>query len=97
MIGSEVNPLMYLYFGSAPRKMRRIFGTKLQPYDSELQKGSPLASGNVITAFRHIYLERGVRGLFAGVAPRVGQVSIGGAIFLGLYDITKRMWTSALY
>uniref|UniRef100_A0A0V0JAG2 S-adenosylmethionine mitochondrial carrier protein n=1 Tax=Schistocephalus solidus TaxID=70667 RepID=A0A0V0JAG2_SCHSO len=60
------------------------------------QKGSPLATGNVITAFRHIYLERGVRGLFAGVAPRVGQVGIGGAIFLGLYDITKSMWMSAL-
>nr|VZH99854.1 unnamed protein product [Spirometra erinaceieuropaei] len=61
------------------------------------QKESPLATGNVISALRLIYLERGVRGLFAGIAPRVGQVCIGGAIFLGLYDITKHMWISALH
>lgn len=34
--------------------------------------------------------------LFAGLAPRMGIMSVGSAIFLGLYDITKAFWSNAL-
>ncbi|PVD24246.1 hypothetical protein C0Q70_14716 [Pomacea canaliculata] len=53
------------------------------------QKGSPTASGSFIFVMRHIYWENGVPGLFAGVVPRVMWISIGGAIFLGVYEKVK--------
>ncbi|KAM7537469.1 hypothetical protein Aperf_G00000059583 [Anoplocephala perfoliata] len=60
------------------------------------EKGTPLASGNVLVALRTIYRESGVSGLFAGLLPRVFIMSFGGAVFLGLYDITKHMWLASL-
>nr|VZH99857.1 unnamed protein product [Spirometra erinaceieuropaei] len=59
-------------------------------------KDSLLASGRILTALRVVYHESGVIGLFAGLAPRMGLMSIGGALFLGLYDITKSMWADFL-
>uniref|UniRef100_A0A0V0J314 S-adenosylmethionine mitochondrial carrier protein n=1 Tax=Schistocephalus solidus TaxID=70667 RepID=A0A0V0J314_SCHSO len=59
-------------------------------------KDSLLASGRILTALRVVYHESGVTGLFAGLAPRMGLMSIGGALFLGLYDITKSMWADFL-
>ncbi|KAH9406906.1 hypothetical protein TYRP_013172 [Tyrophagus putrescentiae] len=36
-----------------------------------------------------IYSRKGVKGLFAGALPRVAWISVGGAIFLGGYDIVS--------
>ncbi|KAL5966771.1 S-adenosylmethionine mitochondrial carrier protein [Taenia solium] len=60
------------------------------------QKGTPLASGSVTVALRTIYREGGISGLFAGLVPRVYIKCFGGAVFLGLYDISKRMWLAYL-
>jgi solute carrier family 25 (mitochondrial S-adenosylmethionine transporter), member 26 len=40
---------------------------------------------------RTIYREKGIRGLFAGVIPRVMWITIGGAIFFGFYDLTTNL------
>ncbi|VDL64004.1 unnamed protein product [Hymenolepis diminuta] len=45
---------------------------------------------------RLIHAESGIRGLFAGLVPRVSLLAIGGSIFLGLYDITKSFWLRIL-
>ncbi|KOB70788.1 S-adenosylmethionine mitochondrial carrier protein, partial [Operophtera brumata] len=37
-----------------------------------------------------IYLESGVRGLFAGVTPRMTAFMLGGFVFFGVYDDSKR-------
>lgn len=60
------------------------------------EKGTPLASGSVTVALRTIYQEGGISGLFAGLVPRVYIKAFGGAVFLGLYDISKRMWLANL-
>ncbi|KAL5110195.1 S-adenosylmethionine mitochondrial carrier protein [Taenia crassiceps] len=60
------------------------------------EKGTPLASGSVAVALRTIYREGGVSGLFAGLMPRIYIKCFGGAVFLGLYDISKRMWLAYL-
>ncbi|RUS28435.1 hypothetical protein BC938DRAFT_481893 [Jimgerdemannia flammicorona] len=39
-----------------------------------------------VSAFRRILAEEGARGLFAGIGPRVLWISIGGSIFLGVYE-----------
>ncbi|EUB60661.1 S-adenosylmethionine mitochondrial carrier protein [Echinococcus granulosus] len=66
-----------------------------EPNDSYM-KGTPLASGSVTVALRTIYQEGGISGLFAGLVPRVYIKAFGGAVFLGLYDISKRMWLANL-
>ncbi|XP_071172091.1 LOW QUALITY PROTEIN: mitochondrial S-adenosylmethionine carrier protein-like [Mytilus edulis] len=53
------------------------------------QKNSALASGSIPHAIKIIFLEKGVKGLFAGIIPRVIWISIGGAIFLGVYEKVK--------
>jgi solute carrier family 25 S-adenosylmethionine transporter 26 len=35
---------------------------------------------------RQIYVQQGVKALFAGVIPRTMWISAGGAIFLGVYE-----------
>ncbi|VUZ53816.1 unnamed protein product, partial [Hymenolepis diminuta] len=53
------------------------------------ERDSVLSSGRISTALKLVYNETGVLGWFAGILPRVGLMSLGGGIFLGLYDITK--------
>ncbi|VDK31942.1 unnamed protein product [Taenia asiatica] len=60
------------------------------------EKQSAFSTSNVLTVMRLIYTEAGVRGLFAGLVPRVSLLAIGGSIFLGLYDITKVFWSRML-
>lgn len=55
-------------------------------------KSDPLSSGKVLEALREVNKERGLRGLFAGVVPRVVWISLGAAIFLGSYDQTIKMF-----
>ena len=53
------------------------------------ESGSALAEGHMVYALKFVWAEKGIRGLFAGVAPRVLWISVGGAIFLGFYDGVK--------
>ncbi|KAM7537997.1 hypothetical protein Aperf_G00000059628 [Anoplocephala perfoliata] len=59
-------------------------------------KQSPYSTSSVLKVMRLIYTENGIRGLFAGLMPRVTLLAIGGSIFLGLYDISKAFWLRTL-
>lgn len=54
---------------------------------------SPAASNAVgvnqrfLPTLRHVYRSEGVRGLFAGVLPRTIWISLGGAVFLGSFEL----------
>ena len=37
-----------------------------------------------------VYREEGLRVLFSGVVPRVMWISVGGAVFLGVYEAAKK-------
>ncbi len=53
------------------------------------ESGSELAkTQSAVIALREVFETSGVKGLFAGVTPRVAWISIGGALFLGLYDFS---------
>ena len=47
-------------------------------------------------AMRFVYQENGVKGLFAGLTPRILWMSIGGALFFGVYEKIKILTTSCL-
>lgn len=53
------------------------------------EKGSRVASGNIFYVLKHVAQERGLRGLFSGIVPRVIWISIGGSVFLGVYEKVK--------
>lgn len=53
------------------------------------EANTSVASGSITHALNVVYKEKGIKGLYAGVIPRVMWISIGGAIFLGIYDKTK--------
>jgi len=48
--------------------------------------GSAEASKNILGMLKHVHAEKGVKGLFAGVVPRTMWISIGGAVFFGVYE-----------
>ena len=43
---------------------------------------------SLLLAMKIVYAEKGVKGLFAGIGPRVAWISIGGFLFLGVYDLS---------
>ncbi|KAK5640713.1 hypothetical protein RI129_009260 [Pyrocoelia pectoralis] len=50
----------------------------------------------VSTMFFTVYNENGLRGLFAGFVPRVMWITLGGCIFFGVYDFSKRLCSDVL-
>ncbi|CAG5121284.1 unnamed protein product [Candidula unifasciata] len=53
------------------------------------KKGSSIASGSILYVLKHVAQEKGIRGLFSGMVPRVIWISIGGSVFLGVYEKVK--------
>jgi len=51
--------------------------------------GSADAKLNTISVMQVVVKEKGMSGLFAGVTPRVTWISIGGAVFFGVYEKAK--------
>ena len=57
--------------------------------------GSDMATNESLRfAIRVIYKEKGIKGLFAGLIPRTLWMSIGGAVFFGIYEKVKIISTS---
>ena len=53
------------------------------------ERGSQTAKGNILYVLKDIWRTEGANKLIAGIAPRVMWISIGGAIFLGVYEKAK--------
>ena len=51
--------------------------------------GSQEAGASTTEVLRIVAREAGVRGLFAGLVPRVTWISVGGAVFFGVYEKVK--------
>ncbi|KAF9580831.1 hypothetical protein BGW38_002367 [Lunasporangiospora selenospora] len=55
---------------------------------------SPNYYSGIIPTFKRILAEEGPRALFSGIGPRVMWISIGGSIFLGVYEKAKVAFTT---
>merc|ERR1711971_1382201 len=51
--------------------------------------GTEEAGAGTLQMWRIVAREAGVRGLFAGLVPRVTWISVGGAVFFGVYEKIK--------
>ena len=59
------------------------------------KSGSEMATKESLKfAISVIYKENGIKGLFAGLIPRTLWMSIGGAVFFGVYEKVKILSTS---
>ncbi|XP_052772779.1 S-adenosylmethionine mitochondrial carrier protein-like [Mya arenaria] len=54
------------------------------------EKGSELSQGRILSTLRLVYMEKGIKGLYSGLLPRMLWISIGGAIFLGVFDKARK-------
>uniref|UniRef100_H2Y959 Mitochondrial S-adenosylmethionine carrier protein n=1 Tax=Ciona savignyi TaxID=51511 RepID=H2Y959_CIOSA len=58
------------------------------------QRSDVAAAGNIIHVMNDVWRTGGFPALFSGVVPRVIWISVGGFVFLGMYDTTKHFLTS---
>ncbi|RWS30607.1 hypothetical protein B4U80_11568 [Leptotrombidium deliense] len=87
--GKRVNPMQATICGAIAGGTAAFITTPLDVAKTRVmlaKKNSLHASANFVTVLRAVYKTSGIRGCFAGVAPRVLWISIGGALFLGSYD-----------
>jgi len=87
----EVSPWQSSICGAVSGGIAAVVTTPLDVAKTRIilaNKTCPDASGNLIRVLKHVYIAQGVKGWFAGIVPRVLWISIGGAIFLGVYDKT---------
>ena len=57
------------------------------------EAGSDLAKKqSILFALSTVMKEKRVKGLFSGLGPRVAWISIGGALFLGIYDLSVSLF-----
>lgn len=89
-----VTPTESAWYGSLAGAAAAFITTPLDVAKTRImlaERSESLASGKVITALRAVHKEKGIRGLFAGVVPRVLWISVGAAIFLGSYEKTLKL------
>merc|ERR1712098_689235 len=76
------------------RKVSDVKGSPTKPWEASLCgsiAGSQDAKLNTFSMLLMVAREKGVAGLFAGVTPRVTWISIGGAVFFGVYEKSKSL------
>ncbi|XP_014676511.1 PREDICTED: S-adenosylmethionine mitochondrial carrier protein-like [Priapulus caudatus] len=91
--GSEVTPWESAVCGSLSGGISAAVTTPLDVVKTRImlaEEGTFLASARIDQAMVYVYKQSGGQGLFAGLTPRMMWMSIGGAIFLGVYDLVKQ-------
>jgi solute carrier family 25 S-adenosylmethionine transporter 26 len=53
--------------------------------------GIPTIRPSILGTLQELYVEGGVKRLFAGIGPRVMWISLGGAVFFGAYETSKSL------
>lgn len=87
--GAPVNAQLSALYGSIGGAIAAFLTNPLDVAKTRImlaESKDPIASGRVSTALVSIWNEKGFKGIFAGVTPRVLWISLGGAIFFGAYE-----------
>ncbi|OQV24255.1 S-adenosylmethionine mitochondrial carrier protein [Hypsibius exemplaris] len=87
-----ISPIYSAVCGSVAGAIAAAITTPLDVAKTRImlaKKGTISAGGNVPTVLGEIYRQTGVKGLFVGLGPRVLWISIGGFVFLGVYEQVK--------
>lgn len=79
-------------FAAATTTPLDLAKTRIMLADVSLQQPHHPSRLKVTTVLAGVYGSSGVRGLFAGVTPRMTAFMIGGFVFFGVYDHTKAIF-----
>jgi len=85
--GERVNPAESAVFGSLSGAVAAAATTPLDVLKTRLMLAKQKESA--LRILRAIVREEGAGALFKGIGPRVIWISVGGAIFLGAWDLAK--------
>merc|ERR1711907_88242 len=87
--GADVNGFEGGLCGSFAGAIAAAITTPLDVAKTRIMLGES-SSTSFVKTLSEVYATQGVHGLFAGVAPRVFWISIGGFVFLGAYEQTRK-------
>ena len=100
--GKRVNPNNFTFycFGLILGSIAGAITTPLDVAKTRIMladSGSELAKKQSASlAISIVFKENGLSGLFSGILPRVTWISVGGALFLGIYELSvsklKQLW-----
>lgn len=88
------NVIESAYYGAIAGAIAAFLTTPLDVAKTRIMladKSDSLASGKISKAIKEIFVDKGIRGLFAGVVPRCIWISVGAALFLGSYEQTIKL------
>uniref|UniRef100_A0A182JXM4 Mitochondrial carrier protein n=1 Tax=Anopheles christyi TaxID=43041 RepID=A0A182JXM4_9DIPT len=91
--GTALTPLSVAICGAISGGIAAGLTTPLDVAKTRIMLAEQLESnrmGGMGRILRNIYRDRGIRGVFAGFVPRVTWITLGGAIFFGMYDLALR-------
>ncbi|XP_023347300.1 S-adenosylmethionine mitochondrial carrier protein, partial [Eurytemora carolleeae] len=92
--GREPSPLESSLCGAASGGFAAALTTPLDVAKTRIMlapAGSKEASLGIVSTLQLVKQQKGVNGLFAGLVPRVSWISIGGAVFFGVYETVKQI------
>ncbi|XP_053680289.1 S-adenosylmethionine mitochondrial carrier protein homolog [Anopheles nili] len=88
--GTALTPVSVAICGAVSGGIAAGLTTPLDVAKTRIMLADSNRVGGMGRILRSIYRERGIRGVFAGFVPRVTWITLGGAIFFGMYDLTRR-------
>lgn len=85
--GLPLNPAVVALCGAISGGIAAGLTTPLDVLKTRIMLADASNRTTVSKIIKSIYRENGIRGLFAGFVPRVLWITLGGAIFFGVYDL----------
>lgn len=89
--GLPLNPVAVAVCGAISGGIAAGFTTPLDVLKTRIMLAESTSRLSVPKILKSIYRENGIRGLFAGFTPRVVWITLGGAVFFGVYDFMTNL------
>ena len=97
-LGTEVTPWQAALCGSCTAAFAALLTTPFDMAKTQINlrpAGDAASAGGVFETLRAKHRAAGLRGLFAGWAPRAAWMALGGLVFLGSYEQVKAVLVAA--
>jgi solute carrier family 25 S-adenosylmethionine transporter 26 len=94
--GYVATPIQSALFGSLSGAFAAAITTPLDVVKTRMMTSPLEYRGNIYTCLHKIYVEEGWKAWFRGIQPRVFWISIGGAVYFGAYEETKKMYSKIM-
>lgn len=89
--GLALNPAFVAICGAISGGIAAGLTTPLDVLKTRIMLAESSNRTTVPKIIKSIYRENGIKGLFAGFVPRVLWITLGGAIFFGVYDLMTNL------